>query len=89
MATDDLDAPLGQATSQDAKKRRRFQIPIAIPHMIAGLLALCLATFVGWALVVSYPLGGEPMSSRPRFREPKCRSWWRRRKARISTTARR
>jgi polysaccharide deacetylase 2 family uncharacterized protein YibQ len=57
VATDDLDAPLGQ----DAKKRSRFRIPIAIPHVIAGLLGLFVATFAGWAVVVSDPLGGEPM----------------------------
>jgi polysaccharide deacetylase 2 family uncharacterized protein YibQ len=57
VATDDLDAPLGQ----DAKKRSRFRIPIAIPHVIAGLLGLVVATFAGWAVVVSDPLGGEPM----------------------------
>ena len=54
---DELDTPLGQGT----KKRQRFQIPIAIPQVIAGLLGLCLATFAGWALVVNDPLGGEPM----------------------------
>ena len=57
MATDDLDAPLGQG----AKKQRRFQIPVAIPQAIAGLLGLFIATFAGWALVASDPLGGEPM----------------------------
>ncbi len=57
MATDDLDAPLGQG----AKKQRRFHIPVAIPQVIAGLLGLFIATFAGWALVASDPLGGEPM----------------------------
>jgi polysaccharide deacetylase 2 family uncharacterized protein YibQ len=57
VATDDLDAPLGQ----DTKKQRRFRIPVAVPQVIAGLLGLFVATFAGWALVVSDPLGGEPM----------------------------
>ena len=57
MATDDLDAPLGQGT----KKQRRLQIAIAVPQVIAGLLGLVVATFAGWALVVNDPLGGEPM----------------------------
>ena len=59
MATDDLDAPLGQDTKQ---KRRRFQIPVAIPQVIAGLLGLFVATFAAWALVANDPLGGEPMT---------------------------
>ena len=61
MATDDLDAPLGQDTNKDSKKRRRFRIPIAIPQVIAGVLGLIVATFAGWALVARDPLGGEPM----------------------------
>lgn len=60
MATDDLDAPLGQGAS--TKKPRRFRIPLAIPYVIAGLLGLFVATFAGWALVVSDPLGGEPVA---------------------------
>ncbi len=57
MATDDLDAPLGQ----DIKKRRRFRIPVTVTQVIAGMLGLIVATFGGWALVASDPLGGEPM----------------------------
>jgi polysaccharide deacetylase 2 family uncharacterized protein YibQ len=57
VATDDLDAPLGQDAD---KKRRSFRIPLAVPHVIAGLLGLFVATFAGWALVMSDPLGGEP-----------------------------
>jgi hypothetical protein len=41
VATDDLDAPLGQGAK---KKRRRFQIPVAIPQVIAGVLGLFVAT---------------------------------------------
>jgi hypothetical protein len=50
---DELDTPLGQG----AKKRRQFQIPGAIPQVIAGLLGLCVMTFAGWALVANDPLG--------------------------------
>ena len=57
MAADDLSVPLGQ----DAKKKRRFQLPIAIPQAIAGVLGICVAVFAGWALLVDDPLGGEPI----------------------------
>ena len=56
MADDELSAPLGQ----NAKKKRRWQLPIALPQAIAGLLGTFVAVCVGWALVVSDPLGGEP-----------------------------
>jgi polysaccharide deacetylase 2 family uncharacterized protein YibQ len=58
VAVDDLSAPLGQ----NAKKARRFKLPIAIPHAIAGALGLFLLVCAGWALVVDDPLGGEPMA---------------------------
>ena len=57
MATDDLDAPLGQ----DITKRRRLRIPVTVTQVIAGMLGLIVATFGGWALVASDPLGGEPI----------------------------
>ena len=37
MADDELSAPLGQNTK---KKRRRFKLPIRVPHVIAGGLGL-------------------------------------------------
>jgi polysaccharide deacetylase 2 family uncharacterized protein YibQ len=55
---DELDKPLGQDTKT---KPRRFQIPVTVPQVIAGVLGLFIATFAGWALVASDPLGGEPM----------------------------
>ena len=58
MATDDLNAPLGQG----AKKKRRFTLPVKPSHLIAGVLTLVVLTFAGWALVVDDPLGGEPMA---------------------------
>jgi hypothetical protein len=57
MADDELSTPLGQ----NAKKRRRFRLPITIPQVIAGALASIVLAFAGWAVVVSDPLGGEPM----------------------------
>ena len=58
MATDDLNAPLGQG----AKKKRRFELPIAIPQAIAGVLGLFVAVFGAWAMVANDPLGGEPVA---------------------------
>ena len=60
MTADELSAPLGQAPR---KPRRKF--PIAIPHAVAGLLALFLGTFVLWAIVGDDPFGGEPMLTAP------------------------
>ena len=57
MATDDLNAPLGQ----DATKKRRFVLPIAVPQVIASALGLFVLIFVAWALLVDDPLGGEPI----------------------------
>jgi polysaccharide deacetylase 2 family uncharacterized protein YibQ len=59
VATDDLSAPLGQDTKT---MRRRFRLPVTLPQVIAGALALAVLTFAGWALVVDDPLGGEPMA---------------------------
>jgi len=60
MTADELSAPLGQAPR---KPRRKF--PIAIPHAVAGLLALFLGTFVLWAIVGDDPFGGEPTATAP------------------------
>lgn len=56
MPSDDLNAPLGQ--NQTASKRR---LPIAVPQVLAGLLALFGLVVLGWAIFVNDPLGGEPM----------------------------
>jgi uncharacterized protein len=56
MTVDDLSAPLGQ---QPPKLRRK--LPIAVLQGIAGALALFLAVFVSWAIIVDNPFGGEPM----------------------------
>jgi hypothetical protein len=57
VATDDLDAPLGQ----DNSKRRRLRIPVSLSQAFAGVLGLIVATFAGWAVVADDPLGGEPV----------------------------
>jgi hypothetical protein len=54
----DLDVPLGQ----DTQRRRCLRIPVTIPQVIAALLGLFVATFAGWALVVSDLLRGEPIA---------------------------
>ena len=60
MTADELSAPLGQTPR---KQRRKF--PIAVPHVIAGALALFLGTFVLWAIVGDDPFGGEPTVTAP------------------------
>jgi hypothetical protein len=60
MTADELSAPLGQTP-----RRRPRKFPIAIPHAIAGVLALFLGTFVLWAIVGDDPFGGEPMVTAP------------------------
>ena len=58
VPTDDLSAPLGQ----NKKPQRRFALPATPAQLIAGALALVLATFAVWAVVADDPLGGEPMA---------------------------
>jgi len=60
MTADELSAPLGQ---MPRKQRRKFAI--AVPHLIAGGLALFLGTFVLWTIVGDDPFGGEPMVTAP------------------------
>ncbi len=57
MATDDLDAPLAPRPP-----KKRMKLPVRIPHLIAGVLVLCVATFVAWAVMIDDPFGGEPMA---------------------------
>jgi len=61
VADDELSAPLGKSV-RPQKKRRRFRLPIRIPHAIAGLLALFVLGCAAWALMVDDPLGGEPIA---------------------------
>lgn len=57
MAADDLDTPLGK---KKPAKKRKPTIPALVPQAIAGVLACAVAGFVGYALVMDDPLGGEP-----------------------------
>jgi len=59
VADDELSAPLGKSAK---KERRRFRLPIRIPHMIAGLLGLFVLACTAWALMVDDPFGGEPIA---------------------------
>lgn len=59
MVDDELSAPLGRTSGG---KKRRFTLPISLPQLFAGLLALGLLICAAWALVVDDPLGGEPMA---------------------------
>jgi polysaccharide deacetylase 2 family uncharacterized protein YibQ len=59
VAEDELSAPLGKSAK---KKRRSFRLPIRIPHVIAGLLALFVLACAAWALMVDDPFGGEPIA---------------------------
>jgi hypothetical protein len=60
MIADDLSAPLGQ---QPAKRWHRS--PIALPHLIAGGLALFLAMFVAWVMIGNRSLGGDQAATVP------------------------
>lgn len=57
MATDDLNAPLGQD-----KRKSRARFPVAIPQVVAGALGSFAAVAVLWAIFVNDPLGGEPVA---------------------------
>ncbi len=59
MASDDLNAPLGQNKGQD-KSKRLSKLPAARPQILAGMLGLFGLLAVSWALFVNDPLGGEP-----------------------------
>jgi polysaccharide deacetylase 2 family uncharacterized protein YibQ len=61
VAADDLTAPLGK----NRPSKRRFALPIGIPHLLAGMLGLPLVVFIGWAIVRDEPLGGEPVAMAP------------------------
>jgi len=61
VASDDLNAPLGQETGQD-KQKRLSKLPAVGPQMLAGMLGLFGLSVVGWAVFVNDPLGGEPVA---------------------------
>jgi polysaccharide deacetylase 2 family uncharacterized protein YibQ len=56
VAPDDLNAPLGQKKP----KKKRLQLPIATPQLVAGVLGLCGLVVIGWAMFADDPLGGRP-----------------------------
>lgn len=58
MESDDLNAPLGQTQ----KKSRLPKLPIALPQLLAGALAMVGVVVVLWAAFVNDPLGGEPIA---------------------------
>lgn len=58
MTTDELSAPLGQ----DKPRRRSYRLPFTAPQAIAVLLGLFLATFLGFAILNTDPMGGEPVA---------------------------
>jgi uncharacterized protein len=60
MTFDDLSAPLGQ---RPAKRRR--ELPVSVPKVIAVALALFLGAFVVWAIFSDDPFGGEPRAAVP------------------------
>jgi uncharacterized protein len=61
VAADDLTAPLGQ----NRPSKRRFALPIGIPHLLTGALTLPVMVFMAWAMIADDPLGGEPTAMVP------------------------
>ena len=57
MATDDLNAPLGQD-----KRKELLKLPVSAPQLLAGALGLSGIVVVAWAAFVNDPLGGEPVA---------------------------
>lgn len=58
MESDDLNTPLGKTKPAS----RLPKLPVSAPQILAGLLALSGLVIVGWAMVASDPLGGEPVA---------------------------
>ena len=59
MAHDDLNAPLGQ---NQKKSKKKVQLPVAAPQIVAGVLGLFGLVAVGWAMFGNDPLGGQPVA---------------------------
>ena len=57
MAIDDLDTPLG--LEKATKRRPTFSVPVS--PLVAGGLGLFALAFVGSAMLVDNPFGGEPV----------------------------
>jgi hypothetical protein len=60
VASDDLNAPLGQQSGQD--KGKKWMAPAALPHIVAGVLGLFALAVAAWAVFGNDPLGGEPLA---------------------------
>jgi polysaccharide deacetylase 2 family uncharacterized protein YibQ len=58
--TDELSTPLGQTPK---KSPRGLVVPKAVPAGIALILGAALLGFIGWAVIVDDPLGGEPVAT--------------------------
>ena len=90
MADDELSAPLGQNAK---KKRRRFQLPIRVPHVIAGAARAVRAGLRGLGADGRRPArrradrGGRDRLRSAQIGTGRCRPWCRR-KARAATTGR-
>jgi polysaccharide deacetylase 2 family uncharacterized protein YibQ len=67
VATDELNAPLGQDKSHPEKPVGRA---IGLPQALAAVLALTGLVVAGWAVFVNDPLGGEPMAVVATVRQP-------------------
>jgi polysaccharide deacetylase 2 family uncharacterized protein YibQ len=57
VASDDLNAPLGQD-----KGKKHWKPPAALPHLVAGALGLFALAVAAWAIFANDPLGGEPLA---------------------------
>ncbi|HET7850099.1 MAG TPA: divergent polysaccharide deacetylase family protein [Pseudolabrys sp.] len=60
MATDELNAPLGQN-----KRKSRPGFPVPVSQVVAGALGLFTVAAMLWAIFASDPLGGEPVAVVP------------------------
>ena len=61
MASDDLNAPLGQEAGK-GKPKRLSKLPAGGPQLLAGILGLFGLLVMSWAVFVNDPLGGEPVA---------------------------
>jgi hypothetical protein len=57
VAPDELNAPLGQN-----KAKKTWKLPVALPHLVAGVLGLFAIVVAAWAVFADDPLGGEPVA---------------------------
>ena len=60
MPADDLSAPLGQD-----KRPRPRRNGLSLLQLLAAAMGALAITFIGWAMLVEDPLGGEPVAIAP------------------------